>query len=563
MANFVLLIWPVVALCFFAALGREKGMIWSVIVGYLLLPETISIAIPGLPDYEKLSAISLSALIGTFLFRYKPSWPELEVVAPPSDHGPMIAAVWAEILELEADDIPHDKSFRELGGDLRLARKAARMLVERGLKRKTAWGIYKGSTIKDLSTVVLLDGPRQLGSHALAVVFYTLLVILSAAAFVTVMTNLYPLIDGNRTRSGLTLNDAISMISEPVIAMVPFFLAVAILKRGVQHVEVFKAIALCGAAYAAFAFVEVRLSPQMNIWVYGFFQHSWQQHFRNGYRPIVFLDHGLSLGFFLMTATLACMALFRQLKGIDRYRYLLIGLWIFAALALSRNLGAMMLFLFFAPFVLIAPTKLQAWLVAAVAIIFMAYPAIRQAELLPIDKFTEIIAEEISVDRAASLQFRLQNETAMALRAGEKPLFGWGGWGRQRIINEAGADTTVSDGTWIIILGERGWVGYICFFGLLAIPMIYLIFSVRRKEVSPVILTAGLIMAANLIYLVPNSTLSPVGWLLTGTIAGFIRWHLADAKSDADNEDVEELRPYTPYTRFSQDHMRPGLTADS
>lgn len=539
----------------FAAMGRERGMIWSVVLGYLLLPETTSFPLPGLPDYEKPSAIALSALIGVLAFRHKPSWPEFNINVKPTDLGPMIVSVWADVLDLDPESMPRDKSFRDLGGTQQLSRKAVRMMVERGLKRKTAWGLYTGKTITELSAVQALDGPRKLGSHLMAGLFYVMLLILSLATIATVMNNEAALVDGPRVRSGLSMRDVVSMVSEPLIALVPFFLAVALMRRGVYHEELLKAVVVCGAAYAVLALVEVRLSPQMHIWVYGFFQHSWQQHFRNGYRPIVFLDHGLSLGFYLMTATLAAMALFRHLKTHKRYRYLALGLWIFAALAVSRNLGAMLLCVMFLPLVLLASKQIQTWAIAGVAIVFMAYPAIRQAELLPIDHFTKFIAENVSTDRAASLQFRLDNETDMALRAGEKPLFGWGGWGRARVIDEFGRDTTVADGTWIIILGERGWVGYICFFGLLTIPMIYLLFTVRRKDFNPVIATMGLIMAANLIYLVPNSTLTPVGWLIMGSLAGFIRWHLADVELD-EKPEAKELRSFTPYTRFAQDHVR-------
>ena len=45
--------------------------------------------------------------------------------------------------------------------------------------------------------------------------------------------------------------------------------------------------------------VEVRLSPQINTWIYGFFQHDFIQMMRyGGFRPIVFLPHGLWVAFF-------------------------------------------------------------------------------------------------------------------------------------------------------------------------------------------------------------------------------------------------------------------------
>lgn len=486
MASFALLIWPLVALLFFAVLGREKGAIWSIVVGYLILPEITSFPLPGVPDYQKLTAISMSAAIGFLAFRHKPSWPELEAKNTPKNQGPMIVTV----------------------------------------------------------------------------LLYILLVTLCLAAFATVLNNSTPLVDGGRVRSGLSFNDVVSMISEPLIALVPFFLAVMLMRRTVHYEEVLKVLVLAGAAYAVLALVEVRLSPRLNVWVYGFFQHDWRQHLRGGYRPIVFLDHGLSVGFFLLTATLASLALFRQYTGWRSWRYLGLGAFIFAVLLVSRNLGSVILAVVFVPFVLFAPKRIQAWVAAGVAIVFLAYPGLRQAELLPIDDFVGFIAEDISQDRADSLRFRLENETDMALRAAEKPMFGWGGWGRARVIDDFGRDTTVADGTWIIILGERGWIGYLCFFGFLTIPMIYLTQAVKRKEASAAACGAGLIMAANLIYLVPNSTLSPVGWFLAGTLAGFIRWHVVDEDPDPQAA-AESPRQLSPYTRFAQDRVRPALSPDN
>ena len=46
--------------------------------------------------------------------------------------------------------------------------------------------------------------------------------------------------------------------------------------------------------------------------VYGFFPHSWLQHVRGGgFRPIVFMNHGLVLGIFLSMAVVASAIMVR------------------------------------------------------------------------------------------------------------------------------------------------------------------------------------------------------------------------------------------------------------
>ncbi|MBL4698261.1 MAG: hypothetical protein JKX70_05445, partial [Phycisphaerales bacterium] len=81
-------------------------------------------------------------------------------------------------------------------------------------------------------------------------------------------------------------------------------------------------------------------------------------------------------------------------------------------------------------------------------------------------------------DRAQSLTMRLENDTIIAERAMERPIFGWGGWGRWRVKNEFGIDITVSDSWWAILLGTTGIFGLVAAYGTFIAPMFILI---RRK----------------------------------------------------------------------------------
>ena len=552
MANFVLFTWPFVAIALFGWLGRERGLIWSVVVGYLFLPEAITHNLPGLPDYDKLLAISLGVLLGAMLFNWKPSF-EVKLVLPSSRDIPgEIAEIWGELLDI--DEVPLDKSFNELGGSAGRMRAAMRRMIDIGIEAKVARKIYDGATIGDLTKVIPLEGPQKLGTPGLTVLSYILLGTLLVSTFMTMLTNRDALVAEFSVRPGLGFRDVVSMLAEPAIIMIPFLFALAYLRGRSHQMEVLRAIVVVGVLYAFFAAVEARLSPQLNVWVYGYFQHSWIQHLRDGFRPIVFLRHGLWLGFFLLTAAMAAFALYRHTEGQSRHLYLLAGLWIFAVLVISRNLGALMLAVMFIPLVLFAPRFIQVRVTAAVAILFLAYPAVWQSQLLPIDRFVEFVAS-ISEERAQTFQFRLDNEAGMLERALERPYFGWGGWDRWRVFDEFGRDTTTADGIWVITLGERGWVGYVCFFGLLALPLLLLPRAVRRREPSHVIPAMGLIMAANLVYMIPNSTLSPIGWLLVGAVAGFVRWHLVEVSPAEVEEEAPPCRQ-SLYTRFAHNHSR-------
>src|SRR6056297_1763423 len=276
MANFVLIIWPIVAIVMFAALGRERGLIWSVVIGYLFLPEAITFEIPGLPDYNKPLAISLGALVGALFFFIKPSF-DIALAPPPQrDIGAEIAEIWARLLEVET--VARDKSFRELGGSDMKARVAVREMSKIGVPMQEARQVYSGITIAKLAAIIPEDGPTIIANRWLSPALITLILGLTLAAVMTVATNGDTLNNGGFTRPALGFSDIVSMTSEPVIAMVPFVLALLFLRGRSHHEEVLKAIVFVGVFYAFLTLVEVRLSPQLNIWVYGYFQHDWLQH---------------------------------------------------------------------------------------------------------------------------------------------------------------------------------------------------------------------------------------------------------------------------------------------
>ena len=148
---------------------------------------------------------------------------------------------------------------------------------------------------------------------------------------------------------------------------------------------------------------------------------------------MVFLAHGLWLGIFLFMAAMAGLGLFRQVVTWHRWLYLSAGVWLFAVLLVSHNLGAAMLAVLCAPAVLFLPRWLQIRAVLVASIIFLTYPALRQTNLLPLDGLVRFTAS-ISAARAASLEHRINSEGAILDRAGQKPLFGWGTWDSGEVL---------------------------------------------------------------------------------------------------------------------------------
>ena len=441
MPTVALFLWPVVTAVLFKALSFRPAIVWSVLAGYLLLPEAFSIDLPGMPPIDKTSVIAVSVGIAVLL-----SGPRERRSGPAS--GPV----------------------------------------------------------------------GYPGVASLVTGFFGLMLATSVA---TMMNNTTPLIYGARFVQAMRPWDLVSNVSNLLFLVIPYFVGRACLARPEDHRLLLRAIVAGGLVYSLLMLVEIRLSPQLHTWIYGYFQHSFAQHIRGGFRPIVFLDHGLSVGLFIFSALVAAGVLYRAAGTQDRTRWLLSALWLFGILSISKNLGAFAMGLLMLP-VLWLGHLWQARIAAAIAFVFLLYPAVRQADLVPID-WIEAQANKISEDRAASFMTRIRNEDELLARAAEKPLAGWGNWGRNRIYDEWGNDRSTTDGLWIIQLGTNGWLGYIGFFGLLTLPVLLLPRRARDGPLPAETVALSLILAGNFIYLIPNSTLSPVAWLMAGALVGYVQ----------------------------------------
>jgi hypothetical protein len=280
-------------------------------------------------------------------------------------------------------------------------------------------------------------------------------------------------------------------------------------------------LCLAGLAYSLPALYEVRMSPQLNNMIYGFFPHSWIQHIRGGgFRPLVFLEHGLRLGIFMAVAVLATLGYLRARSAGKRGPLWLAALWLFGTLVLCKTAGALILASLFAPVILFLGSRMQMLVAAMFAALVLFYPMTRSTGLFPVETVRSTLTSIVGPGRMASLDFRFRNEEVLLERANDKPLFGWGGWGRNMLYDERGRSTTIGDGTWVLIFGKDGWFGYIAIFGLLTVPVILLAVRRRGDDMTMASSTLAVVLVVNLIDLIPNSGLTPITWMMAGAIAG-------------------------------------------
>ncbi|MGL4236943.1 hypothetical protein [Tabrizicola sp.] len=392
-------------------------------------------------------------------------------------------------------------------------------------------------------------GPRETASRDLSArtgrqIVLGLVTLVVVSPILTVLQNTEPVIDGRVFLPGLRLYDSFGLISQVLVSLIPFWLGFRYLHSRDGHRAILEALALGGLIYTFPVLFEVRISPQLHNWIYGFFPHEFAQHIRaGGFRPVVFLSHGLMVGIFLCIAVIASIALFREARreGRTAYGWVFAAAWLMIALFLSKNLGALMIAAGFAGATFFLGRRPQVALAVTVAAIVMFYPMLRGAGWIPVDEVHSYVLS-INEDRAGSLKFRLDNEDALLDHANQKPLAGWGGWGRHALFDpETGEMTSTTDGTWIGLIGVFGWLGYVGRFGLLTIPILF--FALRRKTSEPSYLVPGLIMVlcAALVDLLPNSGLVNYVWLMAGAVTGYVLWR--DQSATEGTKDAQASQP--------------------
>jgi hypothetical protein len=341
----------------------------------------------------------------------------------------------------------------------------------------------------------------------------------------TVLTNGEPVFFGQVGLPALGLKDAAALVLEQCLLIVPFLMARQHLASGGSQRELLFALMVCGLIYTPLMLIETRLSPQLNLWVYGYFQHFFAQSIRfGGYRPIVFLYHGIWVAFFLMTSVVAAFALWRWPETRKRWKMALAALYMTTILVMAKSLGSLIFVALLVPMVVLLPSRTQVRIALMIGVLALAYPILKGAHLVP-QEFLLSQARAVDEDREGSLRFRFQNEDTLLDRAYIKPVFGWGSWGRNHILDPVNGNIlTVTDGRWIIIIGTYGWVGFLAEFGILLLPLLMMARQVLGPDAAKISPLAGplcLLLAINAVDLIPNATLTPLTWLIAGALTGY------------------------------------------
>jgi len=350
--------------------------------------------------------------------------------------------------------------------------------------------------------------------------------------FISAVLNSDPVESGIRILPGLSIYDALTSIFKMLIYLVPFLLGRYYFKAVEDNEWLFKFLVVSALIYSVPMLFEIRMSPQLHNWIYGFSPTVFAQQMRGGgFRPFVFIGHGLPLAFWFSTCVIIAVALYKNKVRCSPLTPFVALSYMLIVLVLCKTVSAMIyatLGLFFV--YKIQPLKQAKW-AFILSILVLMYPISKLLGVFPTAGLVSFV-DGLSADRAQSLLFRFDNEEILLNHAIERPFFGWGGWGRNRLFDEFGKDLVVTDGRWIIEFGINGFLGFFLYYAILITPLFYAtkaICHIKEKKQQYYFSTLAIVLVVSIIDSVPNTNMGSIQLLLAGALLGQSEFLISNA----------------------------------
>ncbi|MFI5321718.1 MAG: hypothetical protein ACHQ6V_19250, partial [Myxococcota bacterium] len=300
--------------------------------------------------------------------------------------------------------------------------------------------------------------------------------------------------------------------------------------------ELARGIAIGGLLYMPLCLFEVRFSPQLHTKIYGFLTTPFYMVLRyDGYRPMVFMQTSLMVAMWMASATVLCAWL--GYSGAVKKLFGLPTKWFVIPLAITTMLckafGAITLMLVGISFYFIARRARSALPVAAFALLVGSYPMLRYTGVMSQNGILSAASVAYDAERLDSLGIRLRSEDMFIGHASDRPLLGWGGWGRSNVYVE-GVGRAVPDGLWVIALASAGWLALASLMAMFLTPTVQVLRRFRaarwaRPDTAPYVAMAVLV----LIYWVDCLSNAMVNAVLVAAIAGTNGWFAARQRKPA------------------------------
>lgn len=355
------------------------------------------------------------------------------------------------------------------------------------------------------------------------------LCLLFLSGIVTILTNTDSVTLGVVSLPGSSSYDLVYSSIVTFLTWIPAYYLGFTLFRTKQDLHlILKYFSLAGLVYSLLCLWEIRMSPQLHLNVYGYAPSSFFETIRfGGYRPVVFMRHGLCVALFMTLTLVAAATLYRARWHLsDRIKPGHLTAWLVVVLILIKSAGAW----FYGAIALAALLTLKGRHIAgaavAIATLVVVYPLLRVTDIVSADQVRELMAHYVNPERARSLWGRMMTEAQIMESTRDRIMFGWGGYGRfMRYDPLTGQSMTIPDGHWAIALGSSGVVGWACLLAAMMWPAVNALRSMRLITDESTRISVGGLALLTAIYLLdwlPNAPLAMELSMITGALAGYV-----------------------------------------
>ncbi len=319
---------------------------------------------------------------------------------------------------------------------------------------------------------------------------------------------------------------------------VPYFIGRLYFTNWKELKDLAYGIIISGLVYAPFILFEMYSSPQLHKLVYGAHQHRFDQTFRFGmWRPMVFMQHGLMLAFWMMTVALLCIWMWRsgtltkiKVLGVSfHFRWVALFFVTMVIFIVSANAWLWMLAGLFALFV--SDLVRRPWPIIVMMVIVPIYLTLQSTSVWPAELTVDFATGLFGEERAQSLEYRYINEERLTEHARSSWLFGWAGHDRQ-IPDPGWGARAVPDSEWVIVFGKFGAFGLASMLGILFLPVLIFIYKYpvwlwKQRNIAPMA-AMSIILVLYMYDFLLNAMVNPMFMLtaggLMGTFANLPQW---------------------------------------
>jgi hypothetical protein len=256
---------------------------------------------------------------------------------------------------------------------------------------------------------------------------------------------------------------------------IPYFIGRLYLTDLAAMREMAVSLCIAGAVYAVLCLYEVRMSPQLHRMIYGFFQHPDFDMSRRGggWRPTVFLQHGLAVGLFMCTSALVAVWLWmsKSVRTVGAVPMSLVAIFLVAVAVLCKSTGAAVLMVIGVGTLWFTAKMKMSFAIRALIALPVGYMVLRTVGGWDGGLLVEM-ARLLSDERAGSLYWRLDSETRCWELVRSSPLFGFGFFKFAGLRFEGSTTAVTPDGMWLIALVANGLFGLTVFYASQLLPVI-------------------------------------------------------------------------------------------